>query len=268
MNLHQLLVALLEKKARALQITTGSPPQLLFDEGWVPLKTPPLTPVEAKQLLYCVLTDGQQEAFERDGRLHFSFGVKELSRFLANGYAQRGACAATFWPVPFELPQPPLWVANTVSMLEPGAGLLVVAGPTRLPVSTLLAWWIDHLNRTRHASILSVEEPITLLHPHKNCLVDQVEVPADVPRDQLAPLAGSSGADVLSVDVDDGLAIALRGLQQGKLTLCALRAPTADVASRLVRAGVPEPLAPLLRGLIFVDTRGEATVFDGATLRP
>lgn len=263
MNLHQLLVALLEQKAEALHVTTGSPPQLQLDREWVPLKTPALTPDETKQLLYCVLTDGQKEGFERDGHLHFSFGVKGLSRFLANGYLQRGACAATFWPVPFTLPEPPAWVARTLSMLTPGPGVCFAAGPRRLPVSTLLARWVDHLNRTEHSSILTIEEPITTLHPHLNCLVDQVEVPADVPREQLREVASGSGANVLSVDVDDGLPLALRGVQEGRLVFCALRAPNLDVASALLRASVPAHLGPLVRGLVFVDGAGEAVVIDG-----
>lgn len=263
MNLHQLLVALLEQKAEALHVTTGSPPQVKVGDEWFPFKAPPLTPLESKQLLYSVLMESQVADFERDGRIHFSFGVKELSRFLTLGYVQRGACAATFWPVPSMLPAPPGWVANTVSKLAPGPGLVVAAGPKRLAVSTVLAWWIDHLNRTRPAAIMSVEEPITLLHPHKQSLVDQIEVPADIARDKLAVLASSAGADVLSSDVDDGLPLAVSALQAGRLTLCALRAPTLEAAAAMLRASVPAHLGPLVRGLVFVDGAGEAVVIDG-----
>lgn len=265
MNLHQLLVTLLEKKAESLHLTTGSPPQLKLGDEWVPLKTPPLTPVETKELLYCVLTEPQKDDFERAGMLHFSFGVKDLSRFLVFGFTQRGACVATFWPVPFRIPEPPAWVANTVSMLAPGPGLLLVAGPKRPMVSTVLAWWVDHLNRTRLAHVVSLEQPITLLHPHKQCMVDQVEVPADVGRDHLSQFT-LAGADVVSVDVDEGLPLAVRALNEGGLVLCALRAPTLDAASGLVKAVVPAHLASLVRGLVFVDASGAATVLDGASV--
>lgn len=267
MNLHQLLVALVEKKAEALHLTTGSPPLLKLGDEWVPLKTPPLTPSETKELLYCVLTDAQKEDFEHDGVLHFSFGVKELSRFLALGYGQRGACAATFWPIPFRLPEPPAWVANTVSMLAPGPGLVVVAGPKRPAVSMVLGWWVDHLNRTRLARVVSVEQPITFLHPHRQCIVDQVEVPADARREQLPALTRASGADVLSVDVDDGLPLAVEALERGALVCSGLRAPTVDAATGLVKQLVPPRLVSLVRGLVFLDGALEATVLDGAALR-
>lgn len=267
MNLHQLLVALVEKKGESLHLTTGSPPQLKLGDDWVPLKTPPLTPNETKELLYCVLTDAQKDAFEHDGVLHFSFGVKELSRFLALGYGQRGACAATFWPIPFRLAEPPAWVANTVSMLSPGPGLVLVAGPKRPAVSTVLAWWVDQLNRTRLGHVVSVEQPITFLHPHKQCMVDQVEVPADARREQVPALTRASGADVLCFDVDDGLPLAVQALHHGALVCCGLRVPTLEAATGLVNELVPSHLSSLVRGLVFLDGAGEATVLDGAALR-
>lgn len=266
MNLHQLLVALVEQKAESLHLTTGSPPQLKLGDGWVPLKTPPLTPHETKELLYAVLTEGQKEDLEQGGVLQFSFGVKELSRFLSLGFTQRGAFAATFWPIPFRIPEPPAWVANTVSMLTSGPGLLLVAGPKRPTVSMVLAWWVDQLNRTQHAHVVSIEQPITFLHPHKQSVIDQVEVPADAPRERLAELTHGSGAEVVSVDLAEGLPLAVSALNQGALVLCALRAPTLDAAAGLVKAVVPAHLASLVRGLVFIDGSGEATVLDGGAI--
>ena len=92
-NLHQLLKAMIEKGASDLHITTDSPPQLRIDGELVPLKMPPLTPVETKQLAYSILTDAQKHHFEEENELDLSFGVKNLSRFRANIYMQRGAVA-------------------------------------------------------------------------------------------------------------------------------------------------------------------------------
>ena len=64
-NLHQLLKAMIEKGASDLHITTGSPPQLRIDGALVPLKTPPLSPVETKQLCYSILTDDQKHRSRR-----------------------------------------------------------------------------------------------------------------------------------------------------------------------------------------------------------
>ncbi|MCL4467301.1 MAG: type IV pili twitching motility protein PilT, partial [Deltaproteobacteria bacterium] len=65
-NLHQLLKVMIEKGASDLHVTTGSPPQLRIDGELTPLKVPPLTATETKQLCYSILTDAQKQKFEQD----------------------------------------------------------------------------------------------------------------------------------------------------------------------------------------------------------
>ena len=89
-NLHQLLKAMIEKGASDLHITTGAPPQLRIDGHLVPLKTPPLTPAQTKQLCYSILTDAQNHQFEEENELDLSLGVKTLSRCRSNIYLRRG----------------------------------------------------------------------------------------------------------------------------------------------------------------------------------
>ncbi len=180
-NLHQLLKAMVEKGASDLHITTGSPPQLRIDGKLVPLKTAPLTPVETKQLCYSILTDAQKHKFEEENELDLSFGVKGLSRFRANVFMQRGAVAGAFRTIPFkiltfqELGLPPV----IASLAEKPRGLVLVTGPTGSGKSTTLASIIDKINTDRHEHIITIEDPIEYLHPHKNCLVNQREVGAD-----------------------------------------------------------------------------------------
>src|SRR6202165_5954458 len=106
-NLHHLLKAMVEKGSSDLHLTTGSPPQLRIDGSLVPLKTPPLSPVETKQLCYSILTDAQKHHFEEENELDLSFGVKNLSRFRANVYMQRGAVARAFSALPFTVTRCP-----------------------------------------------------------------------------------------------------------------------------------------------------------------
>ena len=180
-NLHQLLKAMVEKGASDLHITTGSPPQLRIDGDLVPLKTPPLTPVETKQLCYSILTDAQKHKFEEDNELDLSFGVKGLSRFRSNIFMQRGAVAGAFRTIPFkiltfqELGLPPV----VADLSKKPRGLVLVTGPTGSGKSTTLASIIDKINTERHEHIMTIEDPIEYLHPHKNCLVNQREVGAD-----------------------------------------------------------------------------------------
>jgi twitching motility protein PilT len=180
-NLHQLLKAMVEKGASDLHITTGSPPQLRIDGKLVPLKTPPLTPVDTKQLCYSILTDAQKHKFEEESELDLSFGVKGLSRFRANVFMQRGAVAGAFRTIPFkiltfaELGLPPV----VAEMSKKPRGLILVTGPTGSGKSTTLASIIDKINTERHEHIITIEDPIEYLHPHKNCVVNQREVGAD-----------------------------------------------------------------------------------------
>src|SRR5258706_13858995 len=102
-NLHQLLKAMIDKGASDLHITTGSPPQLRIDGELAPLRLPPLDPVQTKQLCYSILTDAQKLRFEEDQELDLSFGVKNLARFRANIFMQRGAVAAAFRVIPFRI---------------------------------------------------------------------------------------------------------------------------------------------------------------------
>ncbi|MBW2700263.1 MAG: PilT/PilU family type 4a pilus ATPase [Deltaproteobacteria bacterium] len=180
-NLHQLLKAMIEKGASDLHITTGTPPQLRIDGRLVPLKTPPLTPVETRQLCYSVLTDAQKHRFEEENELDLSFGVKNLSRFRSNIFMQRGAVAGAFRTIPFkiltfeELGLPPI----VQELAKRPRGLVLVTGPTGSGKSTTLAAIIDKINTERHEHIVTIEDPIEYLHPHKNCVVNQREIGAD-----------------------------------------------------------------------------------------
>ena len=180
-NLHQLLRAMIEKGASDMHITTGSPPLLRVDGAIVPLKLPPLSPIETKQLCYSVLTEEQKIQFEKSKELDLSFGVKNLSRFRANIFMQRGAVSGAFRSIPFkilsfdELGLPPV-VAELAARPR---GLVLVTGPTGSGKSTTLASIIDKINSETRQHIMTVEDPIEYLHPHKKSIVNQREVGSD-----------------------------------------------------------------------------------------
>jgi twitching motility protein PilT len=180
-TLHQLLKVMLDKGASDLHVTTATPPQLRIDDDLVPLRTEALTPVDTKQLCYSILTDAQKLRFEEDQELDLSFGVKNLARFRANIFMQRGAVAGAFRLVPFNLiPLDDLGVPPVVAELcERPRGLVLVCGPTGSGKSTTLASMIDRINSRHRSHIITIEDPIEYLHPHKSCLVNQREIGAD-----------------------------------------------------------------------------------------
>jgi twitching motility protein PilT len=180
-NMHQLLKTMIERGASDLHISTGSPPQIRVDGKMTQLQGNLLNAAETKQLCYSVLTDAQKRKFEEESELDLSFGVKGLSRFRGNIFVQRGAAAGVFRAIPFEIKSfEALGLPSVVSVLaKKPRGLVLVTGPTGSGKSTTLAAIIDAINSTRSEHIITVEDPIEYLHPHKKCLVNQREVGAD-----------------------------------------------------------------------------------------
>jgi len=180
-TLHQLLKTLVEQGGTDLHVTTNSPPQIRVDGKLVPLQLPPLTAPETKALAYSVLTDNQKHRFEENLELDFSFGVRGLARFRANIFSQRGAVAAAFRTIPWEVKNfSDLGLPEVVANLcDKPRGLILVTGPTGSGKSTTLAAMIDKINNEDKGHIVTIEDPVEYLHGHKSCIVNQRELFAD-----------------------------------------------------------------------------------------
>jgi len=180
-SLQDLLTLMIEQNASDLHITSGSPPQLRIDGYLRPVNVPPLSPTETKRLAYSILTEKQKKQFEEKNELDLSFGVKNLSRFRANVFMQRGAISAAIRVIPYkildfkQLDLPPI----VEELAKKPKGLILVTGPTGSGKSTTLASIVDYINRNRKGHIVTIEDPIEYIHSHKNCIVNQREVGAD-----------------------------------------------------------------------------------------
>lgn len=180
-TLYELLKLMIEKNASDLHVTTGSPPRLRVDGKLVNMDHPSLNPTDTKALCYSILTEAQKHKYEENNELDLSFGVKGLSRFRANIFMQRGAVAGAFRTIPFDirsfkdlgLPE----IMNDI--VKKPRGLILVTGPTGSGKSTTLAAVVDRINTDRYEHIITIEDPIEYLHPHKKCLINQREVSAD-----------------------------------------------------------------------------------------
>ncbi len=180
-SLPALLKTMVEQNASDLHITVGVPPEFRISGRMVKVKSDPLNPQDTKELCYQVLTDVQKGEFEKELELDFSFGIKEVSRFRGNMFLQRGNVAAVFRRIPIQIPEwdqigIPQVLRKTIRRPN---GLILVTGPTGSGKSTTLAAMLDTLNREEYGHLITVEDPIEFVHPHKNCIVNQREVGVD-----------------------------------------------------------------------------------------
>jgi twitching motility protein PilT len=180
-TLQQLLKAMVEQDASDLHVTVGSPPQLRIGGIMSKVKTDVMTSTDTKNLCYGVLTDAQKAEFEEKLEIDVSFGIKNLARFRGNIFMQRGSVAGVFRRIPFDIPD-----MNTLGlppvikdMVKVPNGLILVTGPTGSGKSTTLASIIDYLNNNERGHIITLEDPIEFIHPHKNCVINQREIGTD-----------------------------------------------------------------------------------------
>jgi twitching motility protein PilT len=217
-TLHQLLKAAVKQGATDLHIVAGSPPVLRVDSRIVRVKAEDLSPEQTRQLCYSILTDAQKSRFEATKELDFSFGIKAMARFRVNLMFQRGAVTGVFRRIPIDVPDldvlgMPKIVADLVNY---PSGLVLVTGPTGSGKSTTLAAMIDKINRERRSHIITLEDPIEYVHPHKTCIVNQREVGVDTVSYR------SALKHVLRQDPDICLLGELRDLEtiDAALTIC------------------------------------------------
>ena len=258
-SLNALLKTTVERGGTDLHITTHSPPQIRVDGVLYPIDHPPLSPSESKQLIYSILTDTQKHRLEEDLEIDFSFGIKGLARFRSNVYHQRGAIAAAFRLIPHEIRGfRELGLPTVVEKLcEKPRGLVLVTGPTGSGKTTTLAAMIDKINRERREHIVTIEDPIEYLHPHKGCIVNQREMAVDTHSFHNA-LRSSLRQDpdvVLLGEMRDHETVeaALRIAETGHLTLATLHTNSAtQTINRIIDIFPPHQQGQIRVQLSFV----------------
>jgi len=181
LNMNDLLVLMVQKKATDLHLTVGASPALRVDGAIIQTPLEKLSGDLCQRLIYSLLSDAQKQRFESENELDVSFGIKGLGRIRMNVYRQRGSVGAALRSVPSrfmtfdELGLPPI----IHRMLSLPRGLILVTGPTGSGKSTTLATMIDNINESRQCHIITVEDPIEYLHFHKQCIVNQRELGHD-----------------------------------------------------------------------------------------
>ncbi|RMA97102.1 type IV pilus twitching motility protein PilT [Hydrogenothermus marinus] len=171
-----------EANASDIHILAGAPPALRVDGKIVYLtQYPVLMPKDTQELIYSIMNEKQRRTFEEKHEVDFSVGIKGIGRFRVNVYAQRGTVAAALRRLPYEIkPMEELGLIPSVKELcHKSMGLVLVTGPTGSGKTTTLASMIDYIDSHFSYHIITIEDPIEYLFPHKKSVVSQREVGND-----------------------------------------------------------------------------------------
>ena len=184
MELNPLLRRAVDMGASDVHFKLGQPPVIRMDGDLEQIADqPPLTEPDLESVLHAVtmISPRRREVFEETGDLDIAYSQPELPRFRVNGFRQRGAISFAFRVIPSEIPNfEQLGLPSGVKRLSTEhRGLILVTGATGSGKTTTLAAMLDHINRTRRQHIVTVEDPIEILHADRGCIVNQREIGLD-----------------------------------------------------------------------------------------
>jgi twitching motility protein PilT len=169
---------MLENGASDLHLAGGAPPYLRVHGDMKPLNYKELSNQDVQGLLFEIINEKQKKIFIEKWELDFAYSCEGMGRFRCNVFMQRNGLAAVFRVIPEKIktPQELGLPQGLIDLIEVDKGLIVVTGPTGSGKSTTLAALIHHINTTREAHILTVEDPIEFVHQNRKCLINQREV--------------------------------------------------------------------------------------------
>jgi twitching motility protein PilT len=181
-ELDEFLLYLLEQGGSDLHLTLASPPMIRVHGDLEPIPGfAPLTATQLQECLYSILTDRQKQRFEENKELDLAYELTGAARFRVNLFRQKGVIGGVLRAIPWEIKE--LAALNMPESIGEFAnlprGLVLVTGPTGSGKSTTLAAIIDRANRTRHAHIMTIEDPVEFVHKHRKSVVNQREVGED-----------------------------------------------------------------------------------------
>ncbi len=181
MDMAELLQYSLQYGASDIHLTVGQPPMLRISGKLLPSGYDKLTGDETKSLVYSILTDEQKAKFEEDKELDFSIGIPNVSRFRVNVFVQKGSVAAVMRTIGNRIPTAEELglVESICNLARLPRGMVLVTGPTGSGKSTTLASMINLINEEKEHHIITIEDPIEVVHPHKRCTVNQRELGSD-----------------------------------------------------------------------------------------
>lgn len=256
MDITELLAFSAKHKASDLHLSAGLPPMIRVDGDIRRLNVPAMDDDEVRELIYAIMTDRGRRDFEERLEADFSFEVPGVARFRVNVFHQVRGAGAVFRTIPPEaLSMEDLGLGEIfeqISMLP--RGLVLVTGPTGSGKTTTLGAMVNHINEQRYEHILTLEDPVEIIHQSKRCLVNQREVHRDTLG--FAPALRSAlreDPDVILVgelrDLET-IRLALTAAETGHLVFATLHTTSAAKAIDRIMDVFPGDEKAMVRGML------------------
>jgi twitching motility protein PilT len=258
MDLNNLLLRALDLGGSDVHLKLGEPPVVRRDGSLERMDAPALTEADLDTVLHTVTTSlpGRVGEFEVTGELDLAYSAADLPRFRVNGFRQRGAISFAFRAIPDEVPtfDKLRLPAGVRRLAEERRGLVLVTGATGSGKTTTLAAVVGHINCTRRQHIVTIEDPIEILHPDRESIVNQREVGLDtVSFEQALRRAMRQDPDVILVgELRDAetAQTALQAAETGHLVLSTMHTlDAAETVGRMIEF-FPTAKQPLIRNVL------------------
>ncbi len=178
---HQLLRAMLAKRASDLFITAGFPPAMKIDGKMTPVSQSSLSPVHTGEIARSIMTDKQAAEFEATKECNFAIAPTGIGRYRVNAFVQQSRIGLVLRTITTTIPK--MEDLNLPEVLKDVVmtkrGLVILVGGTGSGKSTTLAAMIGYRNENSYGHIITIEDPVEYVHEHKNCVITQREIGVD-----------------------------------------------------------------------------------------
>ncbi len=250
--MHDLLRAMLSKKASDLFITAGFPPAFKIDGKMTPVSNQTLTPQHTQELVRSMMNDKQAQEFEATKECNFAINPAGIGRFRVNAFIQQQRVGMVMRTITTAIPKFEDLKLPTVlkDIVMSKRGLVIFVGGTGSGKSTSLAAMLGYRNENSYGHIITIEDPIEYVHDHKNCVVTQREVGVDTESwEHALHNTLRQAPDVILIGeiraretMDHAIAFA----ETGHLAMCTLHANSANQALDRIINFFPEDRKPQL----------------------
>jgi twitching motility protein PilT len=261
-DIRDLLRETVEREASDLHLKVGRPPTVRIDGVLESLPEPPLTSTDTAEVAETLMPSWRREHFASRGETDFAFEYHDIGRFRVNVYRQQNEVSlAIRYVVPRVPGMDELGLPPVVGQLaDEQDGLILVTGATGSGKSTTLASVVAHINRTRDAHIVTIEDPVEYRHVDERCIISQREIGQDTEsfRTALKMVLRQDPDVILIGEMRDAETVwaAITAAETGHLVLATLHATTASEAVNRILDFFPANQQGQVRSSIAGSLRG------------